>query len=109
MVMMSAFVKRMGAPMHEEVISLQGLGVVSTGARMVGAAKIRSVVDRKLVNDVEFVEVDDIPVEKHHVATNKDVEQFKHLHGIQVIELQNKGVGVLIGTYLLWGTGNARL
>ena len=31
-VMTSAFVKRMGAPMHEETISLQGLGVVSMGA-----------------------------------------------------------------------------
>ena len=75
-VMTSAFVKRMGAPMREEVISLQGLGVVSSGTRMVGAAKIRSVVDRRLVNDVEFVEVDDIPVEKSHVATNEDVAQY---------------------------------
>ena len=76
MVMTSAFVK-----------SLQGRGIVSTGAQIVGAAKLRSVVDWKLVNDVEFVEVDDIPVEKYHVAMNKDVEQFEHMHGIQVVEL----------------------
>ena len=71
---------------------------MSTGAQIVGAAKIRSVVDWKLVNDVEFIEVDDIPVEKYHVAMNKDVEQFEHMHGIQVVELQNKEVGVLIET-----------
>ena len=39
--MTNAFIKRMGAPTRQEMISLQGLGVVSTGARMVGAAKIR--------------------------------------------------------------------
>merc|ERR1711989_23243 len=54
-VMTNAFIKRMGAPTRQEMISLQGLGVVSTGARMVGAAKIRSEVDKKVLNEVEFV------------------------------------------------------
>ena len=35
-VMTNAFIKRMGAPTRQEMISLQELGVVSTGARMVG-------------------------------------------------------------------------
>ena len=97
-VMMNAFIKRMGAPTRQEMISLQGLGVVSTGARMVGAAKIGSVVDKKVMNEVEFVEVDAIPVDESHVATNRDAEKYGHFRGIQLVELQRKEVGVLIGT-----------
>merc|ERR1712198_352525 len=97
-VMTNAFIKRMGAPTRQEMISLQGLGVVSTGARMVGAAKIRSVVDKKVLNEVEFVEVDAILVDESHVATNHDAEKYEHFRGIQLVELQRKEVGVLIGT-----------
>merc|ERR1712219_83013 len=65
---------------------------------MVGAAKIRSVVDKKVLNEVEFVEVDAIPVDESHVATNRDAEKYGHFRGIQLVELQRKEVGVLIGT-----------
>ena len=50
------------------------------------------------MNEVEFVEVDAIPVDESHVATNRDAEKYGHFRGIQLVELQRKEVGVLIGT-----------
>ena len=55
-------------------------------------------VDKKLVNDVKFVEVDAIPIGESHVATNRDVEKYEHFHGIQLVKLQRKEIGILIGT-----------
>ena len=55
---------------------------------MVGEAKICTVVNKKVVNDVKFVEVGAIPVEELHVATNRDKEKYGHFHGIQLVELQ---------------------
>ena len=55
-------------------------------------------VDEKIANDVEFVEVNAIPLEESHVATNHDIEKYEHFRGIQLVELQRKEVGILIET-----------
>ena len=53
-----------------------------------------------VINDVEVLVVDSLPIEPSQIPRQVDVEKYEHLKGVELIELPTDEVDILIGTDL---------